>query len=618
MKIFKSIILGAAVLGMMGLSSCNDWLDVNQDPNNASSSVVGYAQRLAWCEHYTTMAYQIAASRTVYSCGLFTATSRTSRDGCSAQWQPTNSLCTSPYQLFFVGCGSNLNDLIKKAEAAEAWGYAGAGHLLRAYNYMLMTDLYGEMPYKEGINDSIAFPKYDTGKTIFMGCINEIDLAIEQLSKTPKAYTNALSEGDSWNGGNQEKWLKMAYLLKARWINHLIKKGQGSYKEGKYDPDEILNCLAKAQQSNADNTTINTVDQASATGDVLWGEQVNWSELYSVQGMSTANRVTKQYVDNLTNFDGKGVEDPRADKLIPWTWSRKSADSPAEIKWDGNWRRSLGVDMHTLIRQQGAPYALSYNATTNSWYCNAKDENRKGDTVYVEMISGAKGYLGTPDLFYRKTVKGSKVETSKETAMFYNRPSSPEFVASYSEACFIKAEVLFRKGDKAGAYDAYKAGVKASIDAMNDKLNVWYGESDSYKDCPSFKPMTQADIQNFLDNALGTSGDLTLGKIMTQKQIAMIYSGEVWNDMRRYDYDPNIFFNWQIPAEYYVNSGSTKAIPEGKQWRRWRQCSHETGKNAGNLQAIGNEVPGANMSLDNWNLADDVWTIPVWWDSDQQ
>ena len=61
-----------------------------------------------------------------------------------------------------------------------------------------------------------------------------------------------------------------------------------------------------------------------------------------------------------------------------------------------------------------------------------------------------------------------------------------------------------------------------------------------------------------------------------------------------------------------------KAIPEGKQFRRWMQCSHERNYNADNLQAIGSEVPGANMSLKLWNAADDVWTIPVWWDSDQQ
>jgi len=42
-----------------------------------------------------------------------------------------------------------------------------------------------------------------------------------------------------------------------------------------------------------------------------------------------------------------------------------------------------------------------------------------------------------------------------------------------------------------------------------------------------------------------------------------------------------------------------------------------------NLQAIGAQVPGARMTDGEgkeviWNKQDDAWTIPVWWDSDQE
>ena len=74
-----------------------------------------------------------------------------------------------------------------------------------------------------------------------------------------------------------------------------------------------------------------------------------------------------------------------------------------------------------------------------------------------------------------------------------------------------------------------------------------------------------------------------------------------------------------MPAYHKTLVDAMKAIPEGKQFRRWRQCSHELNYNADNLQAIGAQVPGADMSLaGGWNKADDVWTIPVWWDSDQE
>ena len=61
-----------------------------------------------------------------------------------------------------------------------------------------------------------------------------------------------------------------------------------------------------------------------------------------------------------------------------------------------------------------------------------------------------------------------------------------------------------------------------------------------------------------------------------------------------------------------------RAIPAGKQLRRWQQCSHEYNYNKVNLQAIASEVPGAKVDSDMWNTEPDVWTINVWWDSNQQ
>jgi hypothetical protein len=182
----------------------------------------------------------------------------------------------------------------------------------------------------------------------------------------------------------------------------------------------------------------------------------------------------------------------------------------------------------------------------------------------------------------------------------------------------IKAEVLFNSGDKNGAFAAYKEGIKSSMEQMNIKLNLWCNEDAGLKACPSFTPMAQADIDNFLANGIGSAADLTLGHILTQKRIALNFSVEIWNDMRRYDFNPELFFGWGIPALHDVNATALKGIPAGKGFRRWRQCSHEFNYNAANLQEIGHQVPGANMSLPQWNQADDAWTINVWWDSDQE
>ena len=605
MKLFKSIILCGLGVMALSLTSCNDWLDVNVDPDSPSAESTTYDQRLAHIEFYTNSGLQFGAWRTTMAMGDWTRNNGGGNYWHVSYWYPVDGQVTTTYQWWFVGAYANVPDMIAKAEAAENWQFAGAGYLIKAYGFMAMTDLYGEMPYTQAAAEP-ATPEYDTGKTIYLGCLETIDKAIECLEKgqsqDPKLPT--LAAGDFWNKGDLNKWIKLAYMLKARWINKLNKKGAGSYKDGKYDADEILRCLDKAMQSNADNTIVNHTDDNGSTHDVLgWDEPVDYSPLFSVCGMNSGYMVTKMLYDNLTNFAGYGVEDPRADHIIPWAYSpNKDENSRTDVKWVGNWRRSLGVDMSSDINSAGGPLRAMFNESTNSWYINSANEARLGDTVYVEETSDCKGYFANPSLLYCRA--GSGKFQSAESGTFYTRVSSPTYIGTYAECCFIRAEVLFKKGDKAGAYNAYKAGVKASCELMNEKLKAWVAEDASLADCPSFTPMTQEAIDNFVN-------------------IALMFSYEIWNDMRRYDFDPNIFFGWSIPAYHYKVAAAMLAIPEGKQYRRWRQCSHEYNYNSKNLQAIGSQVPGARMTDGEgkevmWNRQDDAWTIPVWWDSDQE
>src|SRR5690606_42093344 len=75
--------------------------------------------------------------------------------------------------------------------------------------------------------------------------------------------------------------------------------------------------------------------------------------------------------------------------------------------------------------------------------------------------------------------------TVAASGTFYSRPDAPTHLLTYSEMCFIKAEVLFKSGDKAGAFNAYKEGIKAHIELMNAKLTTYANVN------PSKSPMSQ-------------------------------------------------------------------------------------------------------------------------------
>ena len=622
MKLLKSIILCGICMMALALTSCDSWLDVNTDPENPSSASATYENRLAHIEFYTNSGTQFAAWRSTMSMGDWTRNYNGSTYWHMSYWNPQQGAVTTAYQWWFVGAACNIEDMYEKAMADEAWHYAGVARVIYAYGFMLMTDLHGEMPFTEALGED-ATPSYDNGKTIYLGCLKALDEGLELLSKSQNPALPALSVGDWWCGGDVQKWIKFGNLLKARWINKLNKKGTGSYLDGKYDAQAILDALAKGPQSTADNAIIYHTDDNSTTHDNLgWDEPVDYSPLYSVSGMNSGYMATKMLYDNLTNFGGYGVEDPRADKILPWAYSPNAAEG--EYKLKNGWRRTLGVDMVSQASPSlvNGPIRASYSAA-KKWFIETELPERLGDTVYVEATSSSKGYAANRDIMYRRLnvltgAAGEDVLTAAESGTYYTRVSSPTYLGTYAEACFIKAEVLFKQGDKNGAFAAYKEGIKSSIEQMNIKLNLWCNEDAGLKACPSFTPMEQADIDNFLANGIGSASDLTLGHILTQKRIALNFSVEIWNDMRRYDFDPELFFGWGIPALHDVNASALKGIPAGKGFRRWRQCSHEFNYNAANLREIGYQVPGADMTLDQWNQADDAWTINVWWDSDQE
>ena len=643
MKLFK--VLFIAGLAAFSLSSCNDWLDVNNDPNTPTSADASLNARCVYMQHYSIASYMIPSSNSAYYCGHL-ATYTGGQQTAAMNWNLGGSnRANNAQQWFLVPVGGNLPDLYNQAMAQGAYHYAAMACYMKAFGFMNMTDLFGEAPFDEAFGDATN-PKYNTGKEVFMGCIDLIDQAIELFGRQQEAGAIPLASGDMWNGGDTGKWIKLCYMLKARWLNHLSKKAAGSYKDGKYDQAEILACLDKAMKSNADNTVVYHEDNNSSTWDHEgWNEPVDYSTLYSCIGMNN-NRmfVTKYFYDNLTNFCGNGVEDPRADKFIPWCRSGKSANSPAGIKWtaDGKWRRSLPVDLSTNIISNGGPYPSLYGikmydkdgkVTTKAadavryedlgWYCDTKNEERLGDTVYVQGQSGSTGYGGGKDMLMRKTsYKGTPLDQSALSGVFWTRPTSPTVIGSYAECCFIRAEVLMRQNNKAGAFEAYKAGIKAHIEYVNDVCKKWVATDENLKSIPSFTPIEQADIDNFLNNGIGSVSDISLAKIMTQKMFVVFFTNEMWNDMRRMDYDPNIYLGWNKPYMYQNTASYWTYCPQDKYPRRWNQASYETDYNAANLAEIGDRVPGASelpIPKDGyWYQSLQIRTLPVWWDSTQE
>lgn len=650
MKSLKYMMAAGCALSL-AVSSCSDFLDVNDDPDHPTSSTILVENRVPWIQRMYMYSAGLANYRTSTIAGVIYTTNGTVGPNATT-WNFAAGLTTSAYQTWYVESAANLDDLYNKAKAEDAYHYMGVADVYHALGFMEMLDLYGELPYTHALGNEPS-AAYDDGKTIYNGCMAKLDEAIELFSKPQPSSATALSRGDVMNGGDAQKWLRMCYGLKARYLLKLSKKAD------LFKPDEILDCLAKGPQSIDDNCVMPCYNDGADVTDYLYGDPMMTNGNWDCVAYGTTQRFTKYYTDLLTNMRGAGVEDPRYSKIVPAFMSNVKLAGGKVASYE--WKRSAGVDTHgdcerlkaggpltiaaptwsakndaiaykiadntardkfvadmqklhevkvegetvTVVYKAGAPHVASTN------YVLA------GDTAYVSLRSNSKhtGNKARPDndlYWYFQSTDAMNANAVGSTGSFQLRSVSDFEIMTYHEACFIKAEVLMRQGKKAEALAAYKAGIKAHIDYMQQKLAKW--KSDGY-DNPDMLPMDEAQITAYLaSNAVCQSAaDLTMQDIMLQKYLAMGCSLENWNDMRRFNYSAGNIGGFGVVYPGFDRSvlftgtdklkGTSKDDP--KYWpRRWRMpATLELSYNEENALA-------ANKHAEDT----DIWSYPVWWD----
>jgi hypothetical protein len=242
MKKSKYILMVALLA--LGFTSCKKFLDVNTDPDNPNNQSVLIQNRVPWIQHFYQYTAGVTNYRTSCMAGVY-YTNNASPNTFSTTWQCTNANSTTSYQTFFVEVSSNLVDLYNSAQKQSAYHYMAIADVFHALGYMEMLDLYGEMPYTEAGTGNPS-PKPDDGKTIFKGCMAKLNEAIDLFSKTQPAGVPALAAGDLWGNGDVNKWIKLCWGLKARYMLKLSKKAE-------FNPDSVLYCVSKGPQSIADN-----------------------------------------------------------------------------------------------------------------------------------------------------------------------------------------------------------------------------------------------------------------------------------------------------------------------------------------------------------------------------
>ncbi len=173
--------------------------------------------------------------------------------------------------------------------------------------------------------------------------------------------------------------------------------------------------------------------------------------------------------------------------------------------------------------------------------------------------NGAATYIGRPVGALSTEDNASLANADITEKTFYGARTSAVSILTYAEMQFIKAEALIAT-DKAAAYTAYIDGIRGNM----LKLGV-----------------SSSDINTYATNpAITKGGNITITDVMLQKYIALFLQMETWTDMRRYQYDANVYPGLKKPLKNLLGNVFVQ---------RGKYADNEPGRNP-NVPVIPNQA----------------------------
>ncbi len=182
----------------------------------------------------------------------------------------------APWDFLYNDVLQNLEEILKQTgtggfEDGKRPNLRQAARILRAYNFMRLTDYYGNVPYTEALKgrDGIFFPKYTPQEEIYTDLLKEVSEAVKGFGAANAG--DGFANADLFYQGDVDKWKKFGNTLLLRMALRISKVDAA--KAGQYATAAISGGL---MTSNADMAFIKT-----ALGPSEWTNQNGISRAFA-------------------------------------------------------------------------------------------------------------------------------------------------------------------------------------------------------------------------------------------------------------------------------------------------------------------------------------------------
>lgn len=275
-------IFSATIL-LLAFTACDDQLSsINENPNATVNPTPDYL--LSAAEYYAANLYQgqtVNYNSTLLWVQHWSKIQYTEPD----RYDVTNSDYNSPWNTTYATTLTDIDGILKSPLAND--GIRAIAQVWRDWNFLLLTELYGDVPYTEYATSTS--PAYDTQESILRALLTDLQSTEEALTKSGSDKIT----GDIIYGGNLTNWRKFARSLRLR-IALLIA-----------DRDETLARQIISELYGQKNTLISSnAENARFVFDT--STSAYWNPWGSAFFSRDDQRVSKTLIDKLT-----ALSDPR-------------------------------------------------------------------------------------------------------------------------------------------------------------------------------------------------------------------------------------------------------------------------------------------------------------------
>jgi len=230
LKIKNSFIIVLTVVFTL-VNACKDLDELNINPNGVDPEIADLNLLMP------TIIVNIG--QTVVSLGfgdIAGVMQHTQKDGWSGGHNSYDWDNLSQSWSGYYGILRNNSDFYKKAVEENFEFHQGVALIMRAYTFGLITDLWGDAPYFDALKaeqgDEYFKPVFDNQKDIYVGILEDLEMANTLLSKGRSEYDNISPVQDVLYGGDVAKWRKFANSLALRYYMRLSAKEPAIAEQG--------------------------------------------------------------------------------------------------------------------------------------------------------------------------------------------------------------------------------------------------------------------------------------------------------------------------------------------------------------------------------------------------